>query len=64
MGTLAAIGTALGEGLKLAWALFTARNSPAMQANAKAATVQKIRDAVTQHVATQDTAAIERDIAQ
>lgn len=50
MGTIEAIGTALTEGLKLAVAIFTSRNSPAMQANDKAATIAKIRASVNQHI--------------
>lgn len=63
MGTVGAIFSAAAEGLKLAWTLFGARNAPAMQANAKAATLAKIRSSVDTHITAQDTAAVERDIA-
>ena len=61
MGAIEAILTAVGEGLKLAAAIFTARNSPAMQANAKAATIQKIRDSVNQHIASGDVTQVAED---
>ena len=51
MGTITAIGTALAEGCKLFVTLFAARNTPAMQANAQAATLAKIRASVDQHIA-------------
>ncbi len=58
---ITAIGTAITEGAKLALAIFSARNNPAMQANAKAATIQKIRDSVNQHIAAGDIAAVRTD---
>lgn len=61
MGIVSAIATALGEGLKLAVSIFTARNSPAMQANAKAATIAKIRASVNQHITAGDLNAVQTD---
>jgi|HubBroStandDraft_3_1064219.scaffolds.fasta_scaffold10500_4 hypothetical protein len=61
MVLVSAILTGLGEGLRLALALFQARNSPAMQANAKAATIAKIRASVDQHIAEGDLRAVQSD---
>ena len=54
MGTIEAVFTAAAEGAKLFMSIFGARNSPSMQDNAKAATLQKIRDSVNQHIASGD----------
>lgn len=62
MATVAAFFTAVGQGVRLAVAVFGARNSPALQANKKAETFQKIKDSVEKHIADGDDAAIERDI--
>lgn len=64
MGFVTAALGALGSGLKVAYAIFTARNSPAMQDNARAATLAKIHASVQDHVAAGDTASVEQDIAQ
>lgn len=61
MTTIAAIFTALAEGAKLTWTIFTARNSPAMQANAKAKTIQRIRDSVDEHIAAGDIEQVRKD---
>lgn len=61
MALLTAIGTALGAGLKLALALFRARNSKAMQAQAKAATLAKIKASVDAHIASGDLEAVRDD---
>ncbi len=63
MATVTAIASAIGNGCKLAWTLFQARNSPAMQDNARAATLQKIHASVDQHIASQNTLAVQADIA-
>ncbi len=62
MATVTAIFTALTEGCKLAWTIFGARNTAAMQANAQAATIQKIRDSVTTHLSTGNLQAVEADV--
>lgn len=59
--SVTAICTAIAEGCKLAWAIFTARNAPAMQANAKAATIQKIKDSVNQHIQSGNLDAVRKD---
>lgn len=64
MGFVTAAFSAIGNGCKVAYAIFTARNSPAMQDNARAATLAKIHASVQDHVAAGDTAAVESDIAQ
>lgn len=61
MNTVAAVLSAIAEGCKLAFTLFTARNAPAMQANAKAATIQKIHDSVNAHIAAGDLNAVRTD---
>ncbi len=53
--------TAIGEGLKLAVSIFVARNTPAMQAAAKAATIARIRASVNKHLADNDLAAVQKD---
>lgn len=53
--------TAIGESARLAFAIFTARNSPAMQDNAKAATIAKIRASVNQHINANDLSAVQSD---
>lgn len=58
---LSAILTGLAEGIRLALSIFKARNSPAMQAAARAATIQKIRDSVNQHIASGDVNAVRTD---
>lgn len=63
MGTITAALSAFANGCKVALALFTARNAPAMQDNAKAATLAKIHASVDEHIAARDTAAVEKDIA-
>lgn len=61
MGIVTAALTAAGEGIKLFLTLFGARNTPAMQANAQAATIQKIRDSVNQHIAAGDLTDVRTD---
>lgn len=53
--------TALGAGLKLALALFKARNTPAMQSAARAATIAKIHESANAHIAAGDLNAVRRD---
>lgn len=64
MGTVTAVFSAAANGFKVFLALFGARNSPAMQDNARAATMAKVHASVQEHVAAGDTAAVEEDIAQ
>jgi hypothetical protein len=54
--------TALGAGLKLALSIFTARNSPAMQANAQAQTIANIHASAAQHLASGNLAAAQADV--
>lgn len=61
MGIIEAVGTALAEGCKLFLAIFRARNSASMQAAAKAATLQKIKDSVNQHIQSGDLSAVQSD---
>lgn len=61
MTDLGAIFTAIGESCKLFLTLFAARNTPAMQAAARAATMAKIRASVTQHIATGDLNSVRTD---
>lgn len=56
-----ALGTAITEGCKLALAIFAARNAPAMQANAKAKTIENLRDATNKHIAAGDLKAVNAD---
>lgn len=64
METITAALEAAANGCKLALTLFLARNTPAMQGNAAAATTAKIHDLAAQHIASQNTAAVQTDLAQ
>ena len=61
MGLVSGIFTAVGEGLKLAVAIFGARNTPAMQEAKQADTIAKIRASVDQHLKSGDLAAVQSD---
>lgn len=59
--TIDAVFTAAGAAMKVFLAIFGARNSPAMQANKQADTIQKIHDSVQEHIQDGDLAAVQTD---
>jgi hypothetical protein len=61
MAIVTAALTAIGEGFKLFLTLFAARNTAAMQANAKAQTIANIRASVNQHIAAGNLPAVQSD---